>query len=58
MKAPEHPCDLPEFEAWRKREPICLQCGSTLPKGFIAACGLKTPCPVCHHPYPLGDCSD
>ncbi len=39
-------------------QPTCLRCDTPLPRGFPAACGIKTPCPVCKHPYPLGDCSD
>jgi hypothetical protein len=46
------------FAAWESEKPICLKCGEDLPEGFVAACGLKNPCPSCGHMYPLGDCSD
>lgn len=48
--------DLELFLDRRKR--VCLACGMELPKGFVAACGLKRRCPYCEHPYPLGDCAD
>lgn len=47
-----------EFGAWRKPGPICLRCGEDLPPTVRAVCGVRTPCPTCGHPYPLGDCSD
>jgi NADH pyrophosphatase NudC (nudix superfamily) len=47
-----------DFAAWESDKRICLKCGEDLPEGFVAACGLKNPCPNCGHMYPLGDCSD
>jgi hypothetical protein len=58
LKPPHQENPLSDFSAWESDERICLKCGGALPEGFVAACGIKTPCPRCGHMYPLGDCSD
>lgn len=48
----------PNPELLEAKGTVCNRCGHRLPRSFLAACGIKNPCPRCGYLYPVGDCTD
>jgi len=55
-RGPPEPGPAPAAPIGRAAQPpLCERCGFPVPGGVP---GCRNPCPNCHTPYPLGDCSD